>query len=421
MGTRSTLPFFLVSVFAFSMATTLVAQESESVLQSSTDDLRALIDLEPSTSEIKKATSPTSKAKSKPAPAKKPTTQEGQIRSVLKQSRVVSDDQVKPATFNDESNTESSKQLKSELEQINKPAPLPAPQASSRINSSPDKLAAPMNTSVDDALFNFGVLVNDAQGGPIVRGVIVGSPAARAGITAGDRIKSFGSQPIANAQQLGTSLRQSNGLPTSVRLERRGKTRTFRVNPAGSATAAPIANATTSYRSAPSNGWRSARAQVNQTPIPAQPIPAPRPSLVPSPAPQLTPSQTGLSAQTAPPARRVLDQLAALINLPSPTDDAQQPITRPQNADTDVPPPAPRPTAGGRPQVQQRQTTIRQQVLRYPPQRGGQPNTSQQGLIFRGQGGGAVQPQRRRPMIGDGGRVIGNGRVINSVRRIFGR
>ena len=149
----------------------------------------------------------------------------------------------------------------------------------------------------------------------------------------------------------------------------------------------------------------------------AQSVPEPQPAVTPLARP-LGPSETGLSSRLAPALRSVLDRLAE-PNL-DPTATPQQ-RTQPSAAATanlsDVPPPKPRPSAATQPLSGE--SVIRQQQARYAPRPGvNNQRIVQQGTIVRGQGGPA---QRRQPVIGSGGRIIGNGRVINSFRRIFGR
>lgn len=434
MGNRSILSLFFATLYVCCLASTLAAQDLESILASDTDDLRALIDLDPVDDETEKPATKSTTDDAKPIQNKAANTKAKQasntsasandsndsrpIRSVLKQSRVVNDSQVKPATFGSAA-TPKTDTLKKPLEQLNKPAPLPTPKQISPIRNGAKSVAK----NVDDTLFNFGVLVAGEQGGPVVRGVIVGSPAARAGIMAGDRIKSVGSQAVANPEQLATSLRASNGGRTLIKAERRGRDQIFQVTSARSfngGTPAPNVNSIPRYARPANNGWRSSnyRAQAVPPTSAAQPVPEPQPQPAVTPlARPLGPSESGLSSRLAPALRSVLDRLAEPNLGPSATPQQRTQPSAATASLSDVPPPTPRPSAATQPLSGE--SVIRQQQARYAPRPGvNNQRIVQQGTIVRGQGGTA---QRRQPVIGSGGRIIGKGRVINSFRRIFGR
>ncbi len=384
----------LLCCFTFGELANAQDAELKSVLKSDTDDLRALIDLEPADIPVQRSTTKPNISTPTVQPAAAAITPtDTQIRPAqfiqqpkatkpaIKNSAVeqIATPVPQPSATNAavssaaKPNAAKPSSPTSVLTPVRKPSVQPVPESAVRSSvlrrqSSPtptsnSPTAAPSSTlSVDDATFALGILAADdlKNNAPIVRGVIVDSPAAKAGIMSGDRIRSIGPQRITNTENLRTAITGANGSVMYLNVQRGLQQRIFRIDmPAASLAAA-------------NQGVTSVKA-------------IPQPTMVRRPVAQ------SVNAGRAPQPNMLRLSPTAGKQVRS---AATQSSTRGPNAE--IPPPRPEPVAGNSPANGR---------VAVPG--------SQNQQIIRGQ-----TPIPRRPRIGDGGRLIGNGRVINTLRSI---
>jgi|GEM_PF-5277076 len=331
------------------------------------------------------------------------------------------------------------------------------------IDKKTDAVTTSSATKIPDPIFDLGLIIRDdvANSTPIVRGVLVGSPAALAGVRSGDKIRAVGKNPTRSSYGLSAELVTTNSSKFDLTIQRDGKIRVLKLDKDAVATNA-ISSATSAVSPIPGITSVASPPPIATAP-PAAPIPARTLNSVVTPRSVVTPNSSATPIATrspAPPApvpvrRQVRARPAAYSTTPQPVVTARPATTqRPTTTSTIVPPPRPRPISpqttryrptpvaprpvpnptsvltqrnpspqSARPtsSVVQRRAipaptttrppvVVQQRVVRVVPQ----PRTVGPQPVIRGQG-------PARPLIGDGGRFIGNGRVINSTLRLFGR
>ena len=364
MRTKS---FVICAVVGALLTPGVVIHGQEADLRSilvSEDDLRPLVDLdtpEPQTIIAPKAESATPAVKAPGATNDATSAADRPITSVLKRNTTRSESASAPSASAPSSS--SKRDVLAQPEPVTTPAPL--------VESSPippmprPMVGSAVQVASSDPLFDFGISLAPNRREAMVRGVFVNSPAQRAGVKPGDTIVAINGQRVAGSAVAPSMLASAmqNRFFVTVR-DTAGRTRTLGTSRV--AASSPLTPAA-APRTTVATPTPAIRRQVRAVPVSAQ----------------QTQSVNNTASQT------VANSATTAASPPKPA--TPQPAT--------VASRAAQPSQGPRPQA-----VNAQQTFRVTP-----PSTPQATAV------------RRRPLVGDGGRIIGNGRLINSARRLFGR
>ncbi len=307
-------------------------------------------------------------------------------------------------------------------------------------------------TIISDPLFDLGVMTTDLgidaanpESGPRVRGVIVDSPAAKAGIRAGDQIVSVGSTATKSSGELaailGVKMDVSNRV--DVTLFRAGARKVLQIDTSANAPAVnQIATSVPNDFAMPAVATVEPQAVPATIPIPesteqirpliSEPVAPVRPRLQARPvstqpqiaSPKIAPSPVARPVPIQPPRQSIVSKQNVNAETqpnqqPSVQQQLRQQVRQQQAGPVARPYRVPLATRQMIPQNVYRQQTR----VQYVPQRGPQP----QRFVVRGQAPvqqrvivGPRPVQQQRPVVGSNGRLIGNGRIINSALRVIG-
>lgn len=448
----------------------------------------------------------------------KPTASTDDLRLLIDLDVPVASEPIAPT----EPDVKATADTETSAEQIATPAPIsgsstPAPAAPGTqpnpiVERTTNATTTPSASKIPDPIFDLGLIIKDdiANSMLFVRGVLVGSPAALAGVRSGDKIRAVGKNPTRSSYGLAAELLTTNSSKFDLSVERGSEIRVLKVDKDAKpstnristpSSANPIASSRAVAPSIPqpiASSIPVESAPITTTPAVPVPVRSPNPIVSSSPVPPPAPvpfrrrrvqARPTASAFTTPP---IVNTSPSVVNTSPPIVSTTPPITSPPVVNTSpsvvrtspsvvrttitprtpsslVPPPRPRaisaaptryqpttpaassqairnpasvltprnlPQAAARPTpnvVQQRvvpspstnsvrgPVVVQQRVVRVVPQTrtvAPQPIRPQP-VIVRGQG--PVRTQQTRPLIGAGGRLIGNGRIINSTLRLLGR
>lgn len=418
MSTQNLMRAFVLTSVAV-LAGQTVAQDSTGELQSILvgEDLRPLIDLDaPSpTPVVTKSTASKPKLVTAPTNPTAPASTSRQ-KSVLKSV-------VKSASSSKSAKTKSKSKL------VDTPPPLipgfEKPHSETPTEAAPKTKVAPpapvaksilkvpaTNTAANesDGAFDFGVATAESAAGLKVRGVFVDSPAQQLGVKPGDIIVAVNGSALKSDQQLRDLLAAQGGLakPFPVTVVRAGqqKVLTPRIESSTASSTPAVVDSIVpppvTIVENPTVPAQPTRQPYSQQSVLRRRVPARRASTSQYQAPQQIAQPSAPQASSTGTPTTPVSPATPPGSVVSTTQPRPYPVTGPNpTANRTVPSVTPRATA-----------STQQRVVRYPQQ-------PQARYIVR-----PAQPQYRtapsRPVIGDGGRLIGNGRVINSALRAIG-